>query len=242
MEETSLRQITVEGKTVEEAIELGLKELGTSLSPVSREEVDIEILESGKEGFLGLLGKPAKVLLSRRVGAGDATARALSIVRDILQRMEIDAEVDGEKKEEAIEISIMGAGGVLIGRQGETLSAFQYLVNRIFNAHKEPLEKTSLRQIIVDVENYRERRKNSMIDRALELYRGVVETGKAVSIKNLSPADRRIVHMTLRDREEVRTYSQGEGRFRIIVIEPRNPEESGQETGTDLNSEERLEQ
>jgi spoIIIJ-associated protein len=120
-----MKEIVLEGKTAEEAIEEGLKQLG-----VTREQVQVEILDEGKKGMFGLGGKMALVKLTR---TEDNTERAAQIARDILERMGIEAEVSGEKVEDEIVIRISGAGGVLIGRRGQTLFSFQYLLTRILN-------------------------------------------------------------------------------------------------------------
>ncbi len=203
-----MEEIIVEGKTVEEAIEQGLSQLG-----VSREQVDVEVLEEPKAGLFGLMGKAAKVRLRP---AEDALGRALRVVRELLRHMGVEAQAEGSTTHDQIEIHITGAGGVLIGRRGETLSALQYLVNRIANQDREHWDRIAL-----DVEGYRDRREKRMTEMAERLYRKVLDTGKAVTLKNLSAHDRRIVHMTLKDRAKVETRSHGEGRLRKLVVAPR---------------------
>lgn len=204
-----MKEIVLEGKTAEEAIEEGLKQLG-----VTREQVQVEILDEGKKGMFGLGGKMARVKLTR---TEDNTERAAQIARDILERMGIEAEVSGEKVEDEIVIRISGAGGVLIGRRGQTLFSFQYLLTRILNQGEKEWDKITL-----DVEGYRERREKEMTDLAERLYKSVLEKGREITVKNLSAHDRRIIHMLLKERPEVETHSHGKGHLRKLVVSPRN--------------------
>lgn len=211
----------VEGKSVEEAIEQGLSQLG-----LSREQVEVEVLEDAKSGLFGLMAKAAKVRLRPLEGG---VARALRVAREILQHMGLEAEVEGMMEAGQVKLNITGAGGILIGRRGETLASLQYLLNRICNQDSERWDR-----IAVDVERYRARREEKMVEMAERLYRKVLDTGKAVTVKNLSAHDRRIVHMTLKERDSVETHSHGTGRLRKLVVAPRGgkrPERREQNSG-----------
>jgi len=217
-----MKEITVEGKTVEEAVEEGLAQLSAV-----REQVDVEVLEEARGGLFGLGGKQAKVRLRL---VADALEQSLQIVRDILKHMGIEAEVSGARNNGEIEIEIDGAGGVLIGRRGQTLSSMQYLVNRIINQDKDDWEKIS-----IDVEGYRKRRESEMTDLAERLCRKVLDTKRSITVKNLSAQDRRIIHMRLKERSGVETYSQGEGHLRKLIVAPegrgRRPKADGPSGG-----------
>lgn len=208
-------EIIVEGKSVEEAVEQGLSQLG-----LSREQVDVEVVDEAKARLFGLMGKAAKVRLRSLEGPLE---RALRVVRDILQRMGLEAQAEGTMEEGQVKIEVTGAGGVLIGRRGETLSALQYLVNRICNQDRDSWDRITL-----DVESYRARREKKMTEMAERLYRKVLDTGKAVTVKNLSAHDRRIVHMTLKDRNQVETHSHGTGRLRKLIVAPRGGKRGGE--------------
>lgn len=203
-----MHEIILEGKTVEEAIEQGLAQLG-----VSRDKVEVEVLDEGKAGLFGLMGKMAQVRMRLQE---DPLTRALRVLREILSHMNITAEVTGQMVEGVAEINIEGAGGVLIGRRGDTLSSLQYLINRILNQDQDNWDR-----INVDVEGYRKRREVEMKDLAERSYRKVLDSGKPMSIKNLSAHDRRIIHMTLKERQGIETYSHGEGHLRKLVITPK---------------------
>jgi spoIIIJ-associated protein len=251
-----MREITIAGKSVEEAIEKGLQQLG-----VPREKVQVDVLEEGKTGgIFGIGGKLAQVRLSTEEGQApeaeaeeeyypepseqeepeedqrreqreerprreekpaqeatdEAVQRAVDIVRGIVEKMGFEPEITSEKDGSDIAIHVNRAGGALIGRRGQTLYALQYLVNRIFNEDKE-----SWNQIRLDVEDYRKRREKEMLEMAERLYRKVLSNGEQVTVKNLSSQDRRVVHMALKDKDGVETYSKGTGHLRKLIIAPK---------------------
>ena len=105
--------------------------------------------------------------------------------------------------------------GLLIGRRGETLSSLEYLVRLMAS---KTLDKRA--NIMIDVEDYRLRRKEKLEDIAKKTAKKVSETGKRITLEPMSAADRRIVHMALADLEDVITQSRGEGLQRKVVINP----------------------
>lgn len=144
----------------------------------------------------------------------EAAAKAL---REILERMGIDAEVSAFDDGERIFLDAHGAeSGLIIGKKGATLDALQYIVNRIVS--KKPNDGPG---VVVDAEGYRGRREDSLADLARRLAEKAVKTGRPVPVEPMSPADRRIVHVTLVDHPGVTTESDGEGLFRRVVIYPK---------------------
>jgi spoIIIJ-associated protein len=152
---------------------------------------------------------------------------AKDIVRSLLQHMGIDAEVVAtdnpssmplsDDEPPTIFIDILGQDlGMLIGRRGEHLAQFQYIVNLI--ANKQIGDWT---RVIVDVEAYRTRREESLIGLAERVARQVARSGRAVQLEPMPPNERRVVHMTLRGNPEVSTESSGEGHERRITVMPR---------------------
>lgn len=145
---------------------------------------------------------------------------AVSLLETILKAMEFDArpELVSENPEE-IQIEISGETddiGRLIGRHGQTLDALQYLIGIAIN--RERYEKM---RVLLDAEGYRERHKQALEARILDLAVKVKEAGQEAVLEPQSARDRRIVHMVLADDPEVNTYSEGEGENRHIVITPR---------------------
>lgn len=150
----------------------------------------------------------------------EAAAKAL---REILERMGIDAEVSAFDDGERIFLDAHGAeSGLIIGKKGATLDALQYIVNRIVS--KKPNDGPG---VVVDAEGYRGRREDSLADLAKRLAEKAVKTGRPVPVEPMNPANRRIVHVTLVDHPGVTTESDGEGLFRRVVIYPKAPASAG---------------
>lgn len=195
------------GKTVEEAISLALEEL-----EVSREEVEVEIMEEGTKGVLGLFGnKEAKVKVTV---IEDAKADAGNFIGDILDKMDIEATVSVSETEEAVKVEISGDNvGLLIGRRGETLDAIQYLTSLVVNK-----EKDEFKRVIVDVENYRQKREDTLIALAYRMADKVEKYKKSVTLEPMTPYERRIIHSALQERFTIETISVGEEPNRKVVI------------------------
>ena len=149
-------------------------------------------------------------LSSLREKAGD-------VLRDILDKMGIEAEVSAFDDGERVILDAHGAeSGLVIGKKGATLDALQYLVNRI--VFKQPGERPL---VVVDAEGYRGRREDSLVDLAKRLAEKAQRSGRPVPVEPMSPHDRRIVHMALADHPGVTTESEGEGSARRVVIFPK---------------------
>src|SRR6202142_3698131 len=145
----------------------------------------------------------------------EAAAKAL---RDILERMGIEAEVSAFDDGERIFLDAHGAeSGLIIGKKGATLDALQYIVNRIVS--KKPNDGPG---VVVDAEGYRGRREDSLADLARRLAEKAVKTGRPVPVEPMSAHDRKVVHTTLAEHPGVRTESEGEGPGRRVVIFPKS--------------------
>ena len=202
------------GRTVDEAIELALKELD-----VDRDEAEVEILSRGKAGFLGIGAEPARVKVTKISEGPSAAALAVETVGRILTAAKVnvnrtlraanDPEVGGPI------IDLDGDdSGLLIGRRGQTLQALQFLVNLIVRKEFEEV------RVSLDVERYRERRETSLREMASQVAARVVQTSRSVTLEPMTPADRRIVHTTLTDFPGVTTESMGVGEDRKVTIMP----------------------
>ncbi|MEC9308738.1 MAG: RNA-binding cell elongation regulator Jag/EloR [Chloroflexota bacterium] len=209
MEEPVIRT----ARTVEEAEELALKELGAD-----RNEVEVEILSRGKAGFLGIGAELARVRVRRITEGGDMASFAMNTVNHILSASGIsvttnirsanDEEVGGPI------IDIVGEdSGLLIGRRGQTLQALQFMVNLIArNQHGDGT------RIMLDVERYRQRREASLRDMAVRVASRVVQTGRNITLEPMNAADRRVIHVSLSDYQGVTTESVGLGDDRKVNI------------------------
>jgi len=206
----ALQYIEREGKTVEEAMELALKELG-----IDRDGVSIKVLDEGSKGILGFGSRQAKIRATLKEDPSQTPEGILSM---ILERMGTEALVHTEMVDGNTQLIIDAHDpSLLIGRHGQTLDAIQYLVNCIFN--KSALVK---KKIIVNTEGYRERREEMLVELAYRLSSKVKQTGRELVMNPLPPHERRIVHLTLQNDDRVRTYSRGEGPMRSVVITTRD--------------------
>lgn len=229
--------VEAEGDTIDKAIENALELLG-----VDRDKITVDILSEGKKGILGFGAQKARVRAALRKPAialrateqeppalEDPSARiaetaaignkARDVLVEILSLMGVQAEVDcksGEQSDEAVLEIRTENSGLLIGRKGQTLEALQYLVSRIAGEHGG----TEGPHVVVDIENYRDRRRKSLEDMALRLGEKAKRQRKTVTVDALSAADRRIVHAALQDDPWVTTKSLGQGSYRRLLIIP----------------------
>jgi spoIIIJ-associated protein len=263
-----MRTVEKVGKTPDDAITEALIELG-----VTRDQVDIEIIEKGSKGFLlGLGSKDARVRVTvkpmyendndelnlndtanenekkkkqvdklaskdekeissdnNKLSESDSiniTEEELTSIENnakrflekLVKEMGIEAEVASKVSNKRIYLSISGKNmGIIIGKRGETLDAIQYLVNIVANKGRDEYVK-----IVLDTENYRERREETLKKLANRLAKKAVQTRRVVVLEPMNPYDRRIIHSALQDNKNVRTHSEGKEPFRKVVISPIN--------------------
>lgn len=205
------------GKTVEEAVQKALQELG-----LTEDQVEVTVLKKGKAGILGFGSDEARVLVApREIPAGgdegfrEAAVEALS---KILSAMGIKATVvPGESLTSltaSVCLNVEGDDvGILIGRKGQTLSSLQFILNLIIS-HR--LKNQNL--ILVDVAGYRKRRYENLRTLALQLSEQVKRTGHPVYLEPMTPLERRFIHLALADDPQISTQSEGQGDSRKVVI------------------------
>lgn len=195
------------GKTVDEAVEEALKEL-----KISREDAEIEVIEEGSRGFLGMFGAKEAVVKVKKKFDPEKTAK--TFLKEMFISMGLIVNIDTTLKEKQIEIKISGDDmGIIIGKRGQTLDAIQYLVNLVVNKGTAPYISVTL-----DTENYRERRKETLESLAFNLAKKVKHTGKNVVLEPMNPYERRIIHSALQNDRYVTTYSEGDEPYRNVVI------------------------
>jgi len=238
-----MESVEVSAKTVDEAIDIALQELG-----LKRSQVSIEILTPGKPGLFGLGGEQARI---RATALEEGLARppreeeelfpeaeievkgldseevqlAADYLRTLLDLMGVEAEVtvrapetpaDGLGRATAV-LDIEGEDlGLLIGRRGTTLSALQYMVNVMVT------RKLSSRVLVtVDVEHYHRRREESLRNLALRMADRVRQSRRPITLEPMPASERRIIHLALADSPHVQTLSVGQGEERKVVIRPK---------------------
>ena len=226
--------VDVSGKTVDEAVEKALAELG-----LDRSQVDVEVIKEGRGGILGIGGEEARVVVRPKEGAslegaasegegleGEDVKCAVEVLETLLSYLQIDASVqvrtpetpgDGVGLVKAV-LDVSGDDlGILIGRRGDTLASLQYLVSLIVGRKL----KTKI-AVGVDVEGYRRRREQSLKSLALNMAERVKGTGQTVTLEPMPPNERRIVHLALAKDSAVITESIGEGENRKVGIYPKS--------------------
>ena len=208
-----MSQIEMTARTVEEAIEVALKELDAD-----RSDVEIDVVSRGKSGLLGIGAEPAKV----RVTLLDSPSEIVTVTSEVIQSLLslMDAEVVLTLKQmhnddlDGPIFEIEGDdAGLLIGRKGETLKTLQFLVRYIVSQRLD--DRVNL---MIDVEGYQERRHQSLANMARRVAQRVTDTGKPITLEPMPPNERRIVHLTLADHPRVTTESTGMGSSRQVVI------------------------
>lgn len=202
-----MNKVTVSAKTVEEAVELALKQLKTE-----RENVKVTVLKESSRGFLGLIGgKEAEVEVVR---LADPLGDAVTFLKRVTEKMDLAIDVTPEQKEDHTLLNITGANlGLLIGRRGQTLDALQYLTNVV--ANRKHVGHT---RFILDAENYRHRRKKTLEKLADRLVDKVKRSKREVRLEPMSPLERKIIHTRVQMYDGVKTYSEGDEPHRRVVI------------------------
>jgi spoIIIJ-associated protein len=245
--------VEAEGDSIDSAIDNALKLLGAP-----RDKVTIDIVSEGRKGILGFGAQKAKVRAALRKSAiaqdeaddtaapaksasaaGSATAppvdyseigaKAQSALGEILRHMGVAASVEQKSSPDGSEIILevkAADSGLLIGRKGQTMEALQYLVGRIAGER----QGNEAPHIVVDIENYRERRRKTLEDMALRLGEKAKRQRKTVTVDALSAADRRIIHAALQDDPWVTTKSLGQGSYRRLLIIPEGDRKIKEET------------
>ena len=202
-----MREAVGTGKTVEEAIASALAQLN-----IKREQADITIQELPSKGLLGIIpGKNAVVLVREQF---DSVLYISDWLDELLRKMRVNARANVVLGTDGIEARISGNDlGAIIGRRGHTLDSLQYLTTLVLNKKTEDFVPVS-----VDVGDYRKKRQQSIEQTALSAAERVLQTGRKQVLAPMTPAERRIVHMVLGEKD-VDTYSIGEEPRRKVVVD-----------------------
>ncbi|WP_416199037.1 MAG: SpoIIIJ-associated protein [Sporanaerobacter sp.] len=206
-----MRSVVKVSKTVEDAIEEAVRELG-----VDREDVYTEIVEEPSKGLFGLIGaKDAKVKVTV---VSDPVEIAENFVDMLMNSMGISARSNVKRKNSTLYVDIDDISstdmGILIGRRGNTLDAVQYLLSLIVNKDRENYIK-----VLVDTKGYRKKREETLIRLAHKMADKAKYSKRPVRLEPMNPYERRIIHSALQNVEGVTTHSEGEEPYRRVVIE-----------------------
>lgn len=196
------------GKTIEEAIEEGLKTLN-----ITKDEAEITVLEEGKKKLFGAV--KAQVMITKKLSDG---ARAVTFIEGLFEILGVNAVTELVSDGEKIEINITSTeSNKVIGRHGEVLDAVQCLAGAVSNIGRDVYKK-----VVVDCENYRNSREQTLVELANKLAAKAVARQRRVTLEPMNPYERRVIHSTLADSEEVKTASSGKEPARYVVIIPNN--------------------
>ncbi|MCT2535524.1 protein jag [Aquibacillus koreensis] len=204
-----MKQVTASGQTVEDAVQSALKQLNTSA-----DQVNVEIIDEGKKGILGLFGsKPAIVKVSI---AENIVARAEKYLKSITSQLGVEISVETTTNSNEITFELSGEKiAILIGKRGQTLNAIQYLVHLFLNKSSDQYYT-----VIVDAEGYRKRRVETLTQLAHRLADKSVRTRREVSLEPMPSYERKVIHTTLQNNSKIKTYSHGNEPNRHVVIKP----------------------
>lgn len=225
------QSLEIKSKNIDDAISKALGQFS-----VSREDIEVEVIKEPTKGFLGLIGskdgiykitvkKKEEVIKEVDINTDikietkqDLTDIdvAKGFILNIINNLNIDAQIDIRQEKNVIKVNITGKDAAcLIGRRGETLDSIQFLAGLALNK----ANKDSHCKILIDIENYRSKREDSLIRYANKVAREVAKTRKTKKLDYMNPYERRIIHSTLQNDKFVKTYSEGVDPYRRLVIE-----------------------
>ena len=220
------------GKTVEEAVEIGLKELG-----LTAEQADIRILEEGKKKLFGSVKARVEIAAKEVApvveevetttvscecadGATDGE-RTVAFLEGLFELLNITACTELVSEGEKVEINVTAANTTaIIGKHGAMLDAIQTLAGAVANTGRDDYKR-----VVVDCENYRENREATLNKLSENLAQKAIRLGKKIKLEPMNPYERRIMHAALSEFEGVSTQSEGKEPNRYIVIIPDNLED-----------------
>ena len=198
--------IQISGKTRSEAIEKAMEKFG-----VGEENLDIQVVDEGSRGFLGIGAKDYVINVKKIVNKEEIIRSYLKKIYDCLD-IRIDVRV--EEEEDTVRVFVTGEGSsILIGRHGESLDGLQTIVNIYLTK-----ETDEHKRLILDIEGYREKRETSLVAYAKKMAQKVMYSRRAIKLDPMNPYERRIVNFALQDNTKITSFSEGEEPNRRIVL------------------------
>ena len=200
--------IEVSAKTYDEAVTDALVQLGAT-----SDQVEIEVIDEGKAGFLGIGKKPVIIKVTKKATVESYLRKFLTDIFHAM-KMEVEIIIKVDEENHTIDTELKGNEmGVLIGKRGQTLDSLQLLANNAVHKNFETYYKVKL-----DTENYRVRRKETLENLARNIAYKVKRTKRSVSLEPMNPFERRVIHSALQNDRYVTTHSEGEEPFRHVVV------------------------
>ncbi|NLM50473.1 MAG: protein jag [Clostridiaceae bacterium] len=205
-----MKYVEKTGKSVDEAVNAALAELNAKL-----EDVVIDVIEEANKGIFSIFGvREAKVRVTLKERESVRAIR--EFLQGLLSRMGLDPALDISYDDEDKKITVLVSGenmGALIGRRGDTLDAVQYLTSIIANKYEDEYIR-----VIIDTENYRQKREKALVAFAFKQAAKVVKYKKNIMLEPMNPHERKIIHSALQNHDYVTTYSLGQDPNRKVVI------------------------
>ena len=218
------------GKTVEEAVEIGLKELG-----LTAEQAEIRVLEEGKKKLFGSVKARVEIAAKEETPVAEETEtvsavssenatdgeRTVAFLEGLFELLNVTACTELVSEGDKVEINVTAANTTsIIGKHGAMLDAIQTLAGAVANTGRDDYKR-----VVVDCENYRENREATLNKLSENLAQKAIRLGKKIKLEPMNPYERRIIHAALSEREGVSTQSEGKEPNRYIVIVPDNLED-----------------
>ncbi|MEC1157754.1 RNA-binding cell elongation regulator Jag/EloR [Cytobacillus horneckiae] len=204
-----MKEITATGQTVREAVDSALAQLKTT-----EERTEITIVDEGKRGILGIFGsRPAVIKAVIKINPIEEAEKFLLQVSD---KMGAPVEIETVKDGKNVQFILSGEKiALLIGKRGQTLNSLQYLTQLVINRYSDQYIN-----VMLDAENYRQRRVDTLFQLAERLADQAIRTGKNVALEPMPSYERKIIHTALVNNRKIETFSDGNDPHRHIVISP----------------------
>lgn len=206
-----MKQVTATGQTVEEAVSQALAQLNTT-----KDRTEVSVIDEGKRGIFGIFGsRPAIVKVT--VKKEDPIEEAKKFLYQVSEQMGASIDIEVKKDGKQVQLYLKGEKiALLIGKRGQTLNSLQYLTQLVINRHAE-----QYLTVILDAEDYRNRRNETLIHLAHRLAQKALKSGKDVSLEPMPSYERKVIHTALADNKKIKTFSDGSEPHRYIVISPK---------------------
>jgi spoIIIJ-associated protein len=204
-----VKQVTATGQTVKEAVESALAQLNTT-----EDRAEITIVDEGKKGVFGIFGsRPAVVKAVKKL---DPIEEAEKFLIDVSEKMGMSVEIETLKDGKNVQFILSGEKiALLIGKRGQTLNSLQYLTQLVINRFSG-----QYLNVVLDAEDYRKRRQDTLIQLAERLAQKALKTGKEIALEPMPSYERKVIHTALVHNKSIKTYSDGNDPHRHIVIAP----------------------
>ncbi|QED49947.1 RNA-binding cell elongation regulator Jag/EloR [Cytobacillus dafuensis] len=204
-----MKQVTATGTTVDEAVKSALAQLQTS-----EDRAEITIVDEGKKGIFGIFGsRPAIVKVVKKQ---DPIEEGKKFLLDVSEKMGAQIEIDVIHDGRNIQFILSGDKiALFIGKRGQTLNSLQYLTQLVMNRYSD-----QYLNVLLDAEDYRKRRNETLIQLAERLAHKAIKTGENVALEPMPSYERKVIHAALAENKKIKTYSSGNDPHRHLVIAP----------------------